>query len=274
MSDVRSGSTLLENILYSSNEFVTVGELHNLTNYLIKRKWGGGFNWKCSCGQNFEYCEFWSKIFSSLEDYSLEELFDEKLNTSLNPNEKDNLSTTKAVELINKIYATIFKIYNVDFIVDSSKLPHQGLCLYRNSKCDFKIIHLKRDLRAVAFSKLKWSKKLYNQKIGLLRLLIRSFAYRRKCHAHLDRVDKKDVLILNYEELASNPQKTVNTLAKFVDFKRFQVPNYIGTRPNHSIGGTPNRIKNQRIIFDEKWKKEISQLSLFNLIGFFLNKFS
>ena len=49
ISDRRSGSTLLENILSKSNETVSVGELAMLKGHILKEGPGEIWNWNCSC---------------------------------------------------------------------------------------------------------------------------------------------------------------------------------------------------------------------------------
>src|SRR5690606_36893435 len=74
MSDVRSGSTLLENILSNSPDIVSVGELHHLDSHLNKGKWGVTWDWKCSCGSEFSDCSFWSTVLENLKEKRLNKI--------------------------------------------------------------------------------------------------------------------------------------------------------------------------------------------------------
>ena len=71
MSDVRSGSTLLENILSNAPNTLSVGELHHLDSHLYKGKWGRPWNWTCSCGKSIDNCKFWNKTNSIFNFFSL-----------------------------------------------------------------------------------------------------------------------------------------------------------------------------------------------------------
>ena len=62
ISDRRSGSTLLENILSKSIEIVSIGELAMLKGHIEKNGPGDLWNWNCSCGKTIMQCEFWSKV--------------------------------------------------------------------------------------------------------------------------------------------------------------------------------------------------------------------
>lgn len=64
MSDSRSGSTLLENILSKSPEIISLGELHNLHSHLVKGPMGTITNWKCSCGIQVDQWDFWTDVLN------------------------------------------------------------------------------------------------------------------------------------------------------------------------------------------------------------------
>src|SRR3954465_15236550 len=77
ISDRRSGSTLLENILSRSSEVTSVGELAMLKGHILKQGPGERWNWNCSCGNPIMQCVFWRPI--------LKETF-EKHSSSFNTN--------------------------------------------------------------------------------------------------------------------------------------------------------------------------------------------
>src|SRR6476619_4916661 len=62
MSDNRSGSTLLENILSKSDECFSVGELTMMKGHLLKNGPGEKWKWTCACGKPLTECEFWGSI--------------------------------------------------------------------------------------------------------------------------------------------------------------------------------------------------------------------
>src|SRR5215210_5840531 len=62
ISDRRSGSTLLENILSKSPEVISVGELAMLKGHILKQGPGERWNWNCSCGQQITQCTFWAPV--------------------------------------------------------------------------------------------------------------------------------------------------------------------------------------------------------------------
>src|SRR5881397_149559 len=62
ISDRRSGSTLLENILSKSSEVTSVGELAMLKGHILKQGPGERWNWNCSCGNSVMECVFWRSV--------------------------------------------------------------------------------------------------------------------------------------------------------------------------------------------------------------------
>ena len=72
ISDRRSGSTLLENILSKSGEIVSVGELAMLKGHIDKQGPGVFWNWNCSCGKPVLECEFWAKVLENIYDKNFE----------------------------------------------------------------------------------------------------------------------------------------------------------------------------------------------------------
>src|SRR5207237_7541437 len=67
MADVRSGSTLLENILSKSDETVSVGELALLKGHILHRGPGIKWNWNCSCGTPVMECSFWKDALKGVD---------------------------------------------------------------------------------------------------------------------------------------------------------------------------------------------------------------
>src|SRR6476620_7183383 len=67
MADVRSGSTLLENILSKSGETVSVGELALLKGHILHQGPGIKWSWNCSCGTPVLECRFWKDALKRID---------------------------------------------------------------------------------------------------------------------------------------------------------------------------------------------------------------
>jgi hypothetical protein len=269
MSDVRSGSTLLENILSKAPNVICVGELHHLDSHLHKGKWGKTWNWKCSCGKSIGNCEFWEKILANLQNKKIE-----LENTSLRPvnkvnafSEKDKKYNLKVIKLINEIYKAIFEETNVNVIIDSSKHTDHGIMLYKNSDYKIKIIYLKRDIRAVVLSKAKWAKKFKTPEKNIYTILRRTKIRDIKLKRKIKEIPNDDVIKIEYEQLALHPKSTINKIIEKFHISHFKVPEYFDIENNHTIGGTPNRFEKNKIVLDNTWMKKSKQKPLFHIIG-------
>lgn len=274
VSDVRSGSTLLENILSKSNEVVSVGELHHLDSHLHKGKWGSSWNWKCSCGESFDSCKFWTKVFKDMnvldfDDIKNTEVKYEKLSGAVEESKRQ-----ATLELLDRIYTSVFNTTGVKVVVDSSKRPLQGKAIYENSSFNVKILYLKRDLRAVVISKNKWSMKFYDKSLDLYKVLWSSYKHRINCKKVLREVRDEDLYVINYEHMLSDLQFNLDSISSFVGFSTFRVPEYTVLDNDHTIGGTPGRFEKRKIKLDSQWKKTAKKKPIFNAIGFILNKLS
>lgn len=274
VSDVRSGSTLLENILSKSNEVVSVGELHHLDSHLHKGKWGSSWNWKCSCGESFDSCKFWTKVFKDMnvldfDDIKNTEVKYEKLSGAVEESKRQ-----ATLELLDRIYTSVFNTTGVKVVVDSSKRPLQGKAIYENSSFNVKILYLKRDLRAVVISKNKWSMKFYDKSLDLYKVLWSSYKHRINCKKVLREVRDEDLYVINYEHMLSDLQFNLDSISSFVGFSTFRVPEYTVLDNDHTIGGTPGRFEKRKIKLDSQWKKTAKKKPIFNTIGFILNKLS
>lgn len=265
---------MLENILSKSNEVVSVGELHHLDSHLHKGKWGSSWNWKCSCGESFDSCKFWTKVFKDMnvldfDDIKNTEVKYEKLSGAVEESKRQ-----ATLELLDRIYTSVFNTTGVKVVVDSSKRPLQGKAIYENSSFNVKILYLKRDLRAVVISKNKWSMKFYDKSLDLYKVLWSSYKHRINCKKVLREVRDEDLYVINYEHMLSDLQFNLDSISSFVGFSTFRVPEYTVLDNDHTIGGTPGRFEKRKIKLDSQWKKTAKKKPIFNAIGFILNKLS
>ncbi|MEP3374501.1 sulfotransferase [Maribacter dokdonensis] len=273
MSNQRSGSTLIENILSKSPQMVSVGELYLLGGHINKSGPGSAWDWNCSCGASLKDCDFWKNVYEKLNISNPIAIKNTKIDypkgIDRNLQEREN---QKVVLLMNQIYETVFNITNCSVLIDSSKEPFHGTSLYKNSSYNFKFIYLKRDLRAVSISRKKWRKKYNKEEMSLFKLLLANFSHRIKCRIMLKNVDKKDVFNLNYEDFFKNPQQTLNDMSSFFGFNSYNIPQYMELNNDHTIAGTPNRFEKRRIKYDDRWHSISKKHLFFNMLGHLLNK--
>lgn len=277
MSDVRSGSTLLENIFSSVNHILSVGELCYLGSYLNKGRVGQASNWVCSCGKEFQSCEFWENILSKLKQNGHTEITNTRILKTL------NLFRTRIriqgveenndiVKLVNDVYTLLFELKDCDIIVDSSKDESHLLALYDKVDFDVKVIHLKRDIRAVTSSKLKWISKRNKRQGNKFKILIHSKLKDFRQKDVFKKIDDNDKISIVYEDLSRNPQLIIDQITRKFNLEKITVPEYMEPRGEHAIAGTPNRFKKRKIQYDDSWEKESKKNVLFHFLGGLLDK--
>ena len=291
VSDRRSGSTLLENILSKSNEVTSVGEMAMLHGHILKAGPGERWNWNCSCGEPVKKCMFWlgiikdsyekdPSVFNTTIEWSfkakkilavalLPSLFKNKLLKILNAKKNRDVPGT-----LNLLYNKIFAQTGKPFIIDSSKDPLQALCIYKSQRnFDVKIIWLKRDLRAIAVSKLRWKELNVKKKKTVKKILLDVFYYRRICRAVSMFISKDDLLGMQYEAIAQQTQQQLDAIIEKFGMNSYTAPEYMFVEDDHTIGGTPNRFEKRPISYDENWKNVYQNMKLLYFAGGILNKF-
>lgn len=273
LSNQRSGSTLIENILSKSSQMVSIGESYLLGGHVQKTGPGGTWDWNCSCGSSLVACDFWKKVYRKLNISDPKEITNTTIDYPKGKHKERQVKmNNEALSLMNKVYKAVFEITNCEVLVDSSKEPFYGTYLYHNSPFNFKFVYLKRDLRAVSISKYRWRKKYNKKKVGHLKLLIANYLHRLICWYMLRDVNKEDVFSLKYEDFFINPQQTLNDMSNFFGFDKYEVPEYMELNNDHTIAGTPNRFKKTKIKYDDRWHSFAKKHPIFNGLGYILNK--
>jgi hypothetical protein len=287
ISDRRSGSTLLENILSKSTETVSVGELAMLKGHILHQGPGEIWNWNCSCGQPVLQCTFWSKALRDMYDDHFESKISwpykssKALMAAIFPaiaknNLKQFLQTKKNRQTTEDLDALLREIANTSgkkFIVDASKDPLQGLALQACTHVDVKYIWLLRDLRAITFSKLKRWKVNKRSDKKPLETLTDSFYYKRICAAAMKTVSKNDCIKIDYEDLAADPQQQLDAICSAFGMKNYAAPQFMELSGDHTIAGTPGRFERRPIASDNSWKTFYTSHKMLNILGKIFNSF-
>ncbi|MBS1745033.1 MAG: sulfotransferase [Bacteroidetes bacterium] len=281
ISDRRSGSTLLENILSKSTETVSVGELAMLKGHIAKQGPGEIWHWNCSCGQPVLQCSFWSKALNGIYNDNFETkitwpyksskaLMAAMLPVIAKNNLKQFIQTKKnrqTTESLDVLYQAIAKTSGKNFIVDSSKDPLQGLSIQACANVEAKYIWLSRDLRAITFSKLKRWKVNKRSEKKPLETLTDSFYYKKICSATLKSLQQNNFIKIEYEDVAANPQHQLDKICSFIGLKNYEAPQYMELSEDHTIAGTPGRFERKPIAADNSWKTFYSTHKVLNFLG-------
>jgi hypothetical protein len=276
----RSGTTIVDRILGTIPEAVTVSQLYHIIFDLYHEEV------ICSCGNQTGKCEFWTLVIKKLS------LSKENIKKITRIHEEINhsryffnilfgtLSNKKKVELkyylkwLETLYDTIFEITKKNIIIDSSKVPSHILLLSKINKYNISDLHIIRHPSGVVKS---WQKNKYDPS---KKKFMNTHSTHKILFNWIIRNSLSNILKYlmpykryNYEKIIDNPDYIFNQVLKNFKIKTnftFNIKNKsILLESNHTLSGNPHRFHTGKInlIKDESWKKEIS---LFKRIYIFI----
>jgi hypothetical protein len=246
LSDGRSGSTLLESILATAENTISVGEAYRFWERYYRNET------VCGCGEPIGDCELWHKVAMDLKDISG---YDEKamqpaIKQLLKANKFDAIEGEVHDQLLGKIigtfYHSIAKHSGVTCIIDSSKSPSWCKMLQASGDFDVRVIHLERSLPFVAES---WKKKVklpeyqkndkympVKSNVNILRTWLRVKYLGRRFRKH-------NYFFLRYDDLCNSPVVAIKNISAFTNL---EIPDNekLFLKKNHGIAGNPMRLTN------------------------------
>lgn len=290
-SDVRSGSTLLDNLISNHPEVHSVGEMTQLASHLNKGRIGVSWDWRCTCGSTLNTCPIWGAVSREYEkEYdrplaSVDTRPDPKVfargykmisflsffmpwkrvkNWLIRRAYNQRLLKNYGSDMIN-ILGTFSKVSGGGIVLDSSKTAEYFFCLKTACPLDveLKLIHLVRDGRAVLFSKKKRAEKYENfgYKFSLLPVLKGWWFINHQISAMKNLMQPENVLDVKYEDLCRNIKPEMRRICEFAGISFCEEMVYLSNMDKHNIGGTSHRLswnKNTPISLDERWKEGLS----------------
>lgn len=286
-SDVRSGSTMLDNLLSNHPKAESVGELAQLNSHLNRGKIGVSWDWKCTCGKAVDACPVWSRVAEVYEREHGHSLNDvetkvEKsarsrffhgavLLASLLPIKKSRgwlLQYAYRRERLEEIGRDLHRIIGIfsqstdaEIVIDSSKRVEQlyALPAAKPADVELKVIHVVRDGRAVLYSKNKRAEQ-YKQYGSSFKLI---GAIRGWCYVNLQILNMKcffkaeDWMIVRYEDLCNDRPETLRRICEQFAIPFDEAMVHLASENKHNIGGTSHRFTwnaETPIRLDERWK--------------------
>lgn len=287
LSSPRSGSTLLDFLLNSHPDIISVGEMRLLADYIRGRGSDSFFAGKCSCGVRVAECHFWETALRPLvARYGDIDAIETKIPVIVKPasdlcrgifgrglqGKLPEATTQQALGDCIEIYEEIFKRAGPAYIVDSSKHPDQLYHLKLTWPDRVKVLYLKRDLRAVAASYVKWNKKFNRQEKSLVRIMLGLTAFHLRSKWLLSAFDRSEVIEVAYKDLAQNYRETVSSIYRKLKIDAScRIEKTMSLEASHNIAGTPNRNKKKEIRYDTSWQELLEKSAASNIAGLFCN---
>lgn len=272
----RSGSTLLAELLATLPGFVSVGELPTL--------WWHGWrdDWQSSDGHQFSTSPVWKALLARLQQENkgfdpelalqlCERAAKERHKIALHAGKWSGAKSemlSEYTEHFNEVYRILADETKARVLVDSGKAPFHAALMFGASDLDFRSIHLIRDPRAVAFSRMR-KKVNRNTKSTLPILMVRQGSVRislrwnwQNILMHRLRLCGKIGTRLHYEALAKNPVAEIARTLSDLDVEYSQNAlnalrsGSFAKRPGIAFSGNSSRfdLEETSIKLDDAWR--------------------
>jgi Sulfotransferase family len=279
-SMVRSGSTVLGNVLGAFEGFFSGGEIKSvwhLPEALGDRPQVDG-SWLCGCGVLAKDCPVWKPAFEiafgGFGRLDLEDL--QRMRRGIDRIRYAPLlalpvwrrlmrrKLTKYAELTARLYRAISQVTGCRVIVDGSKEPLFPLTLNHASGLEVYVVHLVRDPRGCAFSLKKKNARPDTLsaeemlKLGTLQSSIWWSANNIVSEA-ISGAFKGRYMRFRYEDFVAHPQTSLTAILDMLGENAVVSPflnEYELEMPvNHTLWGNPNRMRSGRITLrpDAEW---------------------
>lgn len=274
LSDMRSGSTLLDQLLGAHPDVISLGEMHWLSAYATQDRtlYNPDHDLVCTCGKTLSECAFWSKVASEL-DKPMASL---QLRPDLSPIARRLLERYPALfryrplqaylagaSMVPDNLAVINAVFDVSgrrTLVDSSKSPLRFRAIFDAKPTQVRALILTRDYRAVVYSKMKRGHTMKSAAVGW-RTRMRQIA------TLTDDLPRDHVHLASYERLCSDPQATLQELCEFLGLAFSSLMLERSQVDSHHIGGSPSKFNSARstIVFDKAYQQAFTRRQLADL---------
>jgi hypothetical protein len=278
----RSGSTIAGQLLGEFPGACNVGEVVHL--------WQRGImgSQRCGCGEPFPECPFWNEVghaaFGGWRNVDVTEV--SALRARIDRMRFIPVLAMPRLSAAHRrvldeylsyylhVYSAIAEVSGCEAIVDSSKNGSLAFCLRWRTDLDFRVIHLVRDPRAVAYS---WARQVARPDMNSPAALgdRRMWTYSASAAAmqwnvqngamHLLARSGTPRLLVRYEDFASAPETVLAQIASFATLPGEVITEFLGTDEaghwadvsvSHTVSGNPARFSSGRIPIrpDEQWR--------------------
>jgi len=273
----RSGSTLLGRLLGHVNGFFYMGELKAIWTPLFEE------GVLCGCGIPFKCCPFWTDVFrrafGDMEyvDTRMDQLRNSKLRLRWLPlllcpriSRKYREDIQDYSRVLRAICRAAQEVSGCRVLIDSSKFNQDCLVLSRIHDLDLHVVHLVRDSRAVAYSRLKKKQRpqFLSRTEFMPQLSIKSSArewLRTNALSEALRPWFKHCTRIYYEDLVADPRGTLTRICSAIgepsptlDFLEGQTAHLV---KGHTVAGNPMRFQEGPVQIkpDMEWAENLDK---------------
>lgn len=266
MSDNRSGSTLLDQLLGSHPEVFSLGEVHHLPAYATRDRslYDPVHPLVCSCGVGLEDCPFWSEVqkcvsipFGELAVRFVAAQIREgrafgnlraRISRRLLRRHPGLLRSRLVSRALggNRIATDSFAVFDAAlrvsgarFVVDSSKSPFRMRMLYNAHPERMRIIRFARHYRGVVRSKMKRGLDLRTAASGW------AISCARMKALTSDMLPSA-VLTVRYEDLCEEAEAELRRICGFLEIDFSDAMLRRGDGVSHHLGGSPSKFDPDR----------------------------
>ncbi|MGH8249935.1 MAG: sulfotransferase [Steroidobacteraceae bacterium] len=267
LSDMRSGSTLLDQLLGAHPSIMSLGELHWLAAYVLQDRkiYDPVHELICTCGQRLMQCPFWTSVATDmrrpLQSLRLRPSF-VKFTADAGLCGRLRRLPTRLVDAFPAMYRSrlvqgffgaaqvgrdsvdlfksVLSVSGRRFVVDSSKSSFRFRTIYDRQPGTTRAILLARDYRAVVHSKMKRGESMVAAAVGWRKKMMQIEAVTADLPAgHKYR--------MKFEALCENPARELSALCHFLglEFSAAMVERPVSD--THHIGGSPSKFDPSRI---------------------------
>ena len=285
MSDNRSGSTLLDQLLGANSSIMSLGEVHHLLAYALNDRslYDPVHPLVCSCGQPVTDCTFWlgveKQLGRPLSSLRLRPRFLDRRHHTFFIKQiikrivkrlmiwRPRLATQSVFQTLLSsrqvcvdsfaLFDAIFALTETKFLVDSSKGPLRMRLLYDFDPNRVIVIMLGRNYRGVVLSKMKRGQSLEAGVQAWARLM-------KQMKLIVEDIPKQQVIRVKYEDLCSQPSKELQRICGLLDIEFSEA---MLSRPStgiHHLGGSPSKFDLARkdISLDDAYMTAFSEEQL------------
>lgn len=248
----RNGSTLLDLILAGHPSVLALGEIATVNH--AYDPFAPPRDDRVVSRHEEEYREFWARVRAAYEEHTGRpfaelDIRHPRLRQAL------RMPPERAAPWVAANLAVFRAAHTVSgrpVLSDASKSPQRLLLLRRSGRLRIKVLHLRRDGRAVSCS--------YRRRYGSFADGVRTWAQAELCALHLRRLfPDEDWLTVRYEDFAARPGEVLRGVCGFLGVPYEEAMLDFGRHRYLGIGGNPTvkAAGDGAIRPDHRWRREL-----------------